>query len=50
MSDASKKRIIDLERSNDDLRAVLLLRPERRIKPGVEGGLRAASWTARRTI
>jgi hypothetical protein len=26
------------------------VRPERRIKPGVDGGLRAASWTARRTI
>src|SRR5262245_49097595 len=25
-------------------------RPERRFKPGVDGGLRAASWTARRTI
>jgi len=26
------------------------MRPERRLKPGVDGGLRAASWTARRTI
>jgi hypothetical protein len=26
------------------------MRPERRIKPGVDGGLRAASWSARSTI
>jgi hypothetical protein len=26
------------------------MRPERRIKPGVDGGLRAASCTARRTV
>jgi len=26
------------------------MRPERRIKPGVDGGLRAASWSARFTI
>ena len=26
------------------------MRPERRIKPGMDGGLRAASWSPRRTI
>jgi hypothetical protein len=26
------------------------MRPERRLKPGVDGGLRAASWVARHAI
>jgi len=26
------------------------MRPERRLKTGVDGGLRAASWSARSTI
>jgi hypothetical protein len=28
---------------------VVMIRPERRIKPGMDGGLRAASWSPRRT-